>query len=381
MTKLPEVTNKIGQSIWLDYIHRAFIESGELEKLVNDGLRGITSNPSIFEEAITGSSDYDDDLKKLAGTDKTHREIYEALAVEDIQHAADLLYPVYKETEGIDGYISLEASPALAYDTEGTIQEVRHLFTLVDRPNVMIKVPATAAGIPAIATLIGEGININITLMFSLADYEAVSDAYLRGLERLAATGGDLSRVASVASFFVSRVDTAVDEQLDALINKNGASIARQLKGKIGIANAKMAYARYMIVFSSERWQRLAAQGARVQRILFGSTSVKNPEYPDTLYVDNLMGANTINTVPPATLEALRDHGKISSGLTTNLDEAREQLNHLARLGIDLEVITQQLQDDGVIKFAKAFDDLIESIAAERERLQKEQPESDVVYA
>jgi len=372
LTRLHEIT-ALGQSIWLDYIRRSLIESGELKALVEAGLQGMTSNPSIFEKAISDSSDYEADLARLVKQDKSTAEIYEALAINDIQAAADLLRPVYDETDGLDGYVSLEANPTLAYDTEGTLKEVRHLFAAVDRPNVMIKVPATAAGIPAIATLTGEGINVNVTLMFSMDHYDAVSDAYLRGLERLAAKGGDVSRIASVASFFVSRVDTVVDEKL-AEIDDDKAPIAGKLRGKIGIANAKMAYARYLSLFSSERWQRLAKLGARPQRLLWGSTSVKNPDYPDTMYVDNLMGANTINTVPPATLAALRDHGTVASGLTAGLEEARIQLNQLAELGIDLAVITQQLQDDGVTKFADAFKGLLESITAECERLRQKQP-------
>jgi transaldolase len=370
MTKLHQAA-KLGQAIWLDYIHRTLIESGELQQLIADGLRGITSNPAIFEKAITGSADYDEALAQWVEKNKSPQEIYEALAIEDIQRAADLLRNVYDETEGLDGYVSLEASPWLAYDTEGTIREVHYLFVAVDRPNVMIKVPATTAGIPAIATLIGEGININVTLMFSLTDYEFVSDAYLRGLERLAAKGGDLSGVASVASFFVSRVDTAVDEKLDQLI-QNGEPRAAVLKGQIGIANSKLAYAHYLNVFSSERWQRLAGRGGRVQRLLWGSTGVKDPAYPDTLYVDNLMGANTVNTVPPSTLKAFRDHGTIASGLTANMDEARAQLSRLAELGLDLEIITQQLQDEGVIKFADAFNALMEGIAEKCHHLQPE---------
>lgn len=363
MTKLQEA-NELGQAIWLDYIRRAFIKSGDLQKLVDSGLCGVTSNPSIFEKAISGSADYDEALAQLAAAGKPVAEIYEVLAIEDIREAADILRPVYDKTEGADGFVSLEVSPGLAYDTKGTIEEAQRLFEAVDRPNVMIKVPATAAGIPAIATLIGKGLNINVTLMFSLADYEAVVDAYLRGLERLAAGRGDLSKVASVASFFVSRVDVAVDDALDDIGNE-------ALKGKIGIANAKMAYARYLNVFSSERWQRLAARGARPQRLLWASTSVKNPHYPDLLYVDNLMGANTVNTMPPATLDAFRDHGTIGSGLTTNLEEARMQLNQLAALGIDLAAITQQLQDEGVDKFAKPFDSLMESIAEKRDDLKE----------
>lgn len=363
-TKLHEVFEQVGQSIWLDYIRRSFIESGDLQSMIDDGLRGITSNPSIFEEAIAKSDDYDSTVQELVAQDKSVNEIYEQLAVEDIQNAADLLRPIYDESNGNDGYISLEASPNLAYDTQKTIAEVRHLFKAVDRPNVMIKVPATAAGIPAIATLIGEGININVTLMFSLKHYEDVADAYLRGLERLLSNGGDLSKVASVASFFVSRVDTAVDEKLDEAGNSD-------LKGSIGIANAKLAYVRYLSVFSSERFQRLAAKGARPQRVLYGSTSVKNPAYPDTLYVDNLMGANTVNTLPQDTIDALKERGTVASGLTQGLDEARERLVQLAALGINLEEITQQLQDDGVAKFAQAFDGLIDSISQKREQMQK----------
>lgn len=363
-TKLHDVYKKVGQSIWLDYIRRSFVESGELQRMIDDGLRGITSNPSIFEEAIAKSDDYDGSVQELVAQDKSVNEIYEQLAVADIQSAADLLRPVYDESDGNDGYVSLEVSPNLAYDTEKTIAEARHLFSAVDRPNVMIKVPATAAGIPAIATLIGEGININVTLMFSLKHYEDVADAYLRGLERLLLNGGDLSKVASVASFFVSRVDTAVDDKLDELGNSD-------LKGTIGIANAKLAYVRYLSVFGSERFQRLAAKGARPQRVLYGSTSVKNPAYPDTLYVDNLMGANTVNTLPQATIEALKERGTISSGLTQGLDQAREQLVQLGALGVNLEEITQQLQDDGVSKFAKAFDGLIASISDKRDEMQK----------
>jgi transaldolase len=278
--------------------------------------------------------------------------------VEDIQQTADLLLPVYVESNGTDGFVSLEANPELAYDTESTIEEVRRLHTAVNRRNVMIKVPATAAGIPAITTLTSEGININITLMFSLQDYDNVAEAYLRGLEARAAKGEAIDQIASVASFFVSRVDTAVDEELDALDEE----AASALKGKIGIANAKLAYTRYLNVFSSKRWQQLSAQGARPQRVLYGSTSVKNPDYPDTMYVDNLMGANTVNTLPLSAIERFQDHGTVSAALTTFLEEARFQLVQLANLGIDLDRITQQLQSEGVSKFAKAFNGLMSAI-------------------
>ncbi|MFQ5594304.1 MAG: bifunctional transaldolase/phosoglucose isomerase [Anaerolineae bacterium] len=386
MTKLHELAN-LGQAIWFDYIRRSFITSGELQRLIDDGLRGITSNPSIFEKAIAGSADYDEDLHRLVDEGKSVDEIYEALALDDISRAADLLRPVYDQTDGADGYVSLEVSPTLAHDTEGTIAEARRLFAALGRPNIMIKVPATPAGIPAIETLIGEGINVNVTLIFSLAHYDAVAEAYLAGLEKLAAAssrgpargaGGDLSRVASVASFFVSRVDTAVDRKLEELSHNTQYPIPntqypisniQSLKGKIAVANAKMAYARFRQVFSGARWKQLASQGARVQRPLWASTSTKNPLYPDTLYVDALIGPDTVNTVPPATLNAFFDHGIVASTLESDLEEARAQLAQLAELGISLDAITEQLQDDGVASFAKSFKALMASIAEKRERL------------
>ena len=295
-------------------------------------------------------------MRQLTAQGKTVGELYDALVIKDIQAVADLLRPVYDQSDGIDGYVSLEANPNLAYDLEGTIEEVHHLHAQVDRPNVMFKIPATTAGIPAIATLISEGIPINVTLIFSLKHYEAVADAYVRGIERRALAGDDVSNVASVASFFISRVDTVVDKKLQAVGT-------RDLTGQIGVANAKMAYARYLSIFSSERWQQLEAKGAHAQRILFGSTSVKNPDYPDTFYVDNLMGANTVNTLPRVALDALRDHGVIASGLTSNLEQARRQLNQLAALGIDLDAITQALQDKGVQQFATSFSKVSEAIA------------------
>ncbi len=362
-------TADLGQSIWLDYLDREFINSGELKSLINRGIRGITSNPSIFQEAISDGGDYDEDIAALAEEGKEDTEIFEALAVADIQKAADLLAPVYIETDGLDGYISLEANPDLAYDTEGTIEEVRRLHKAVNRPNLMVKVPATSAGIPAIATLISEGININITLMFSLKDYDNVADAYMRGLEERLSDGFEIDHVASVASFFVSRVDTAVDKKLDEL----ESDAAKALKGKIGIANAKMAYARYLNAFSSRRWQILAAHGARPQRVLYGSTSVKNPDYPDTMYADQLIGANTINTLPLEAIEKFNDHGTVSPALTTQLEQARSQLVQLSKLGIDLDRITQQLQDEGVTKFADAFSDLIAAIRRTRTDAEQEQ--------
>ncbi|MEE8391972.1 MAG: bifunctional transaldolase/phosoglucose isomerase [Anaerolineae bacterium] len=361
MTKIHELTD-LGQAIWFDFIRRSFLASGELQELVDQGVRGVTSNPSIFEKAIVGSADYDEDLQSLVEAGKSVEEIYETLALDDIRRAADILRPVHSETGGVDGYVSLEVSPTLAHDTEGTIAEARRLFAALDRPNIMIKVPATPAGIPAIETLIGEGINVNVTLIFSLAQYEVVAEAYITGLEKLAAAGGDVSSVASVASFFISRVETAVDRALEEI------GVA-ELQGRIATADAKVAYARFREIFSGERWERLVAQGARVQRPLWASTSTKNPLYPDTLYVDGLIGSDTVNTVPPATLQAFLDHGAVSLTLETGVDDARTQLARLSELGVDLDGITQKLQDDGVAAFARSFEVLMASIAEKREKL------------
>ena len=364
MTKLHELA-EFGQAIWLDYIRRSFIEKGDLSDLVESGLRGVTSNPSIFEKAIAGSRDYDDALRDLSDEGKSPREIYEVLAIADIQRAADDLRPVYDDTDGADGYVSLEVSPDLAYDTEGTIEEVRRLFEAVDRPNVMIKVPATAEGIPAVETLIGEGININVTLMFSLDQYDRVAEAYISGLEDLDASEGDVSEVASVASFFVSRVDVMVDRMLDEI----GTAAAQELKGTIGIANAKMVYQRFKATFEQERWARLQEKGARLQRVLWASTSTKNPAYSDTLYPDNLIGPHTVNTLPPSTLEAFRDHGTVALTLETQLVTEQARLERLSDLGIDLDEVTDRLLEEGVRKFAEPFADLMESIEEKLERL------------
>ena len=355
----------LGQSIWYDNIRRSLIESGDLRKLVEAGVLGVTSNPTIFERAIVGSADYDAALQRLVQAGKSVEEIYEALAIEDIRAAADVLQPIYEQTNGVDGYVSLEVSPKLAHDTERTVAEARRLFAQVGRPNVMIKVPATPEGIPAIQTLIGDGININVTLIFALEVYHAVMEAYLRGLELLAERGGDLARVASVASFFVSRVDTLVDSELEKLGNT-------ALQGKIAIANAKLAYQAFRQVFSGERWARLQALGARVQRPLWASTSTKNPNYPDTIYVDNLIGADTVNTVPPATLDALQARATLALTIEQGLDEARAQLAELAALGIDMRAVTDQLLREGVASFAKSFEALMDSIALKRERLLSE---------
>jgi transaldolase/glucose-6-phosphate isomerase len=361
MTKLHELSD-LGQAIWLDYIRRSFIASGELEASIEQGLAGVTSNPTIFEKAIAGSTDYDEALHRLVDAGKTVQEIYTALVLEDIQQAADVLRPVYERTGGADGYVSLEVSPKLAHATDGTVSEARQLFAALQRPNVMIKVPATPAGIPAIETLIGEGVNVNVTLMFSREQYRAVAEAYIKGLEKLAESSGDLGQVASVASFFVSRVDTAVDRALEEI----GET---ELQGKIAVANAQAAYGLFRETFSDPRWERLFEQGARVQRPLWASTSTKNPLYPDTLYVDSLIGPDTVNTLPPATLQAFLDHGHVAPTLEANLEDAQAQLAQLSELGVDLQAITHQLLDDGVKAFAKSFETLMTSIAEKCQRL------------
>jgi len=367
MSKLLEL-EKLGQSVWLDFIRRSLITSGELQAFIDTGVRGVTSNPAIFEKAIAGSSDYDAAIRGLIKTGKSVAAIYERLAIEDIGMAADLLQKVYAAAAGRDGYVSLEVNPHLAGDTARTVAEARRLFETLNRPNVMIKVPATPAGIPAVTELIGAGVNVNVTLIFGLENYKAVADAYLAGLEKLAAAGpsvqGGLAvdRVASVASFFVSRVDTAVDR---ALSEKN----ATDLQGKIAVANSKIAYAEFRKIFSGPRWESLKKQGARVQRVLWASTGTKNPAYPDTLYVDELIGPDTVNTLPPATLDSFLDHGRVAATLARGVDDARRHIARLAELGIDLNAITQQLQDDGVAAFAEPFDALMQSIAAKKETL------------
>ena len=361
MTKLHELA-ELGQAIWLDYISRSLLASGELQELVDQGLRGVTSNPSIFEKAIAGSADYDEDLNRLVSAGRSVAEIYEDLTMTDIRNAADVLRPVYEKSGGADGYVSLEVNPALAHDTEATIAEARRLFASLERPNVMIKVPATPAGIPAIESLIGEGVNINVTLIFSLEQYEAVATAYIAGLEKLALAGGDIGRVASVASFFISRVDTAVDRALEEVGNT-------EIQGKIAIDNAKIAYSRFREIFSSKRWQKLATGSARVQRPLWASTSSKNPAYPDTIYVDNLIGPDTVNTLPPATLDDFLDHGTVAATVETDVDGARKRIAELTELGVDLGAITNKVLDEGVAAFAKSFEGLIASIAEKRRRL------------
>jgi transaldolase/glucose-6-phosphate isomerase len=357
----------VGQSLWLDTIRRSLMTSGELQTYINRGLRGITSNPSIFEKAIAGSNDYDEDLKRLVGEEKLPRNIYEALVLEDIRLAADIFRPLYDATGGEDGYVSLEVSPHLAHNTEETINEARYFFETLDRPNVLIKVPATREGYPAIEELLAEGINVNVTLMFSLAQYDAVAEAFFSGLERLAAAGGDLTSIASVASFFVSRIDVKIDPLLDEV----GTASAAVLRGTIGIASAKLAYKRFQDTFRGDRWEWLAERGARVQRVLYGSTSTKDPAYPDTLYVDSLIGPQTVNTIPLKTWHAFEDHGTVAQTLEQDVDEARGHLERLASLGIDLDEVTNALLDEGVEKFAHSFESLMETIRDKRERIEQ----------
>jgi len=357
-TKLHELA-ELGQSVWLDYIKRSFITSGGLGDYVQKGLSGVTSNPSLFQKAIAEGDEYDDQIRKLALEGKTTQEIYEQLAIDDVRLAADILHQVYEESLGMDGYVSLEVNPRLAHDKDGQVEEAKRLFEAVDQPNVMIKVPATAEGILAFHELTAAGVNINVTLMFSLLQYDMVAEAYISAMEKRVASLDDLHKPASVASIFVSRVDTKVDK----LLNETGTPAAEALKGKIGIANAKMVYQHYFNTFHGQRWNYLAEQGARIQRVLYGSTSTKNPEYRDVMYVENLIGLDTINTVPPETLEAFLEHGTVGLTLDQDIDVAYEQLDRLAKLGIDLNEVTRQVLDEGIQKFVEPYDKLIETIA------------------
>ncbi|MGY3120760.1 transaldolase [Bradyrhizobium sp. S3.14.4] len=363
---------KHGQAVWLDFLARGFIAKGDLKRLIDtDGVKGVTSNPSIFEKAIGSSDEYDAPIgKALKRGDRTVADLFEAVAIEDIQNAADVLRPVYDRLRAGDGYVSLEVSPYLAMDTAGTVAEARRLWKDVDRKNLMVKVPATPEGLPAIETLIGDGISINITLLFARDVYLQVAEAYLAGLEKYVAGGGDPSHVASVASFFVSRIDSVVDKQLDEKIARANDPSEKErlaaLKGKVAIANAKVAYQDYKRLFSGPRWDKLAAKGAKPQRMLWASTGTKNKDYSDVLYVEELIGPDTINTVPPATLDAFRDHGKPRDSLEENVDDARRVLEELERSGVSLEAITEELVKDGVKQFADAADKLYGAVAHKR---------------
>jgi transaldolase/glucose-6-phosphate isomerase len=368
MNPLKEL-QRYGQSVWLDYIRRSLLTSGELRTLLaEDGLMGVTSNPAIFEKAIAGSTDYSDDLARLqARPDLDAKAVYEALAIRDIQDAADVLRPLYESTRYRDGYVSLEVSPDLAHDTTGTLAEATRLWREVGRPNVMIKVPATPAGVPAIETLIAEGINVNVTLLFAREAYERVAEAYTAGLERLVASGGDPSRVASVASFFISRIDALIDSLLAERIK--GATDAKEraalesLQGKVAIANAKLTYARAQEIHAAPRWAALAARGAQVQRLLWASTSTKNPSFRDVVYVEELIGPDTVNTIPPATFDAFRDHGKPRPSLTEDVDGARAVMERLGEVGISMKEVTDRLLSEGVKLFSDAFAKLLAATA------------------
>ena len=356
---------EFGQSIWLDYTRRDLILSGELRRLIEeDGLRGMTSNPSIFEKAIVGSQIYEEDIRAMAFDGKSPKMIYETLSQRDMQGAADEFRSVYDETDARDGFVSLEVNPHLAHDTTGTIVEARRLWRALKRPNVFIKVPATAEGLPAIQQLIGEGINVNITLLFGLPRYRQVATAYIAGIEARAAQGKSVAHVASVASFFVSRIDTLVDPWLEKLIAQGGkvADVARKVRGHVAIASATMAYQIYKEIFRNEQFQNLADRGARVQRLLWASTSTKNPDYSDLKYVETLISPDTINTVTVETLDAYRSHGEPKARLEQNVEQAGLVLRRLPELGVNLDQVTQQLEDEGVERFNQSFDKLMNAL-------------------
>ena len=359
---------KFGQSVWLDYIRRDLLTSGELKRLIDeDGLRGMTSNPTIFEKAITGGKLYDDLLNSLRPrTDLDAKGRFEVLAIRDIQDAADMFRPVYESTKRRDGYVSIEVSPYLARDMKGSLEEARRLWKSVGRENVMVKIPGTAEGLPAIQQAISEGININITLLFAQDVYVKVAEAYIAGLEQFAKNGGDVSRMASVASFFISRIDSAVDAIIETRLKASkDAREQEQLKsiqGKVAIANGKQTYEKYQTIFSTPRWKALAAKGAQTQRVLWASTSTKNPAYRDVLYVEELIGPDTVDTIPPATLDAFRDHGKTRQSLTEDLPSAHKTMETAAKLGISMKEVTDKLTDDGVRLFSEAFDKLLAAV-------------------
>jgi transaldolase/glucose-6-phosphate isomerase len=378
MSKLHELAD-LGQSVWMDYIRRAFITSGKLSALIDLGVRGMTSNPTIFEKAIVGSSapgggtsgEYDPDLARLAAEGKSASEIYEALAIDDIRMAADHLRPVYDTTKGDDGYVSLEVNPTLAHETDQTVDEALRLWSTVNRPNLMVKIPATKEGLPAITRATAAGVNVNITLIFSLVRYQQVMEAFLKGLEQRVAAGKPIDHIASVASFFVSRVDTKVDKRLESIMREEGqrADLAASLLGRAAVANAKLAYTLFREIFESQRFSALHAKGARVQRPLWASTSTKNPNYSDILYVQELIGPHTVNTMPQNTLENFLDHGEVRLTLEDGLDQAHGVMQKLESLGISMDQVTQELEDEGVEAFAKSFKELIESIDSLRKEI------------
>ena len=365
-----------GQSVWLDYIRRTLITSGELKRLiVQDGLRGITSNPAIFEKAITGSTDYQDMLESPEAAGLSAKDLYEKIAIRDVQGVADILRIVYDESNGRDGYVSLEVSPLLSHDTQGTIEEARRLWKAVSRPNLMVKVPATPEGIPAVQQLISEGININVTLLFSQAAYEKVAEAFISGLEARSARGEKVSRIASVASFFISRIDTAIDNAIAAKLKITGdageQALLQSIEGKVAIANAKLTYAKYEELFSGARWNALAERGAESQRVLWASTSSKNPKYSDVIYIEELIGNDTVNTIPPATFDAFRDHGSLRASVSENVEAAAVTMASLEQAGISMKAVTDKLLVDGLQQFVDAFDRLLAATASASSRASK----------
>jgi transaldolase len=356
-----------GQSVWMDNLSRNIIVSGELATMVaSQGIRGITSNPAIFEKSIAGNAIYDQSILAAAKEGKSVVEIYETLAFQDIKDAADILRPVFDSSNGEDGYVSIEVSPNLAEDTEGTIAEALRFWKVLDRPNIMIKIPGTAAGFPAVEKVIGAGIPVNVTLLFSVADYEACASAFVKGLESRVAKGATIGAIASVASFFLSRIDSKIDDRLDAKIkltsDPSEIELLTSIKGKVAIANAKVAYQKYKEIYASDRWKALKVAGAKEQRLLWASTSTKNPAYSDVMYVDNLVGANTVNTMPPETIAACIDHCDIEDRIEINLDDANLVLANLAKVGIDLDQVMIELQTEGVDKFVKPFASLMNSL-------------------
>jgi len=353
-----------GQSPWMDYIRRDLLTSGQLKKYIdNDGLRGMTSNPAIFEKAITGSNLYDDVLNSPEAKKLDANGVFEKIAIRDVQDACDLFKPVYADSKRRDGYVSLEVSPFLGFDTKASLSEARRLWKAVDRPNVMIKIPGTPEGLPAIRQALEEGININITLLFAQSAYEQVAEAFLAALEARAAKGQDISQIASVASFFVSRIDSLVDgkvdEKLKAGADAGQTALLEGIRGKVAIANARLTYKKYQELFGGPRWKALASKGAQTQRLLWASTSTKNPKYRDVIYVEELIGADTVDTIPPATFDAFRDHGKLRHSLTENVDEAAKTMANLAKAGISMKEVTDKLLTDGVKLFADAFTTLL----------------------
>ncbi len=365
-----------GQSVWLDYIRRTLITSGELKRLiVQDGLRGITSNPAIFEKAITGSTDYQDMLESPEAAGLSAKDLYEKIAIRDVQGVADILRIVYNESNGRDGYVSLEVSPLLSHDTQGTIEEARRLWKAVSRPNLMVKVPATPEGIPAVQQLISEGININVTLLFSQAAYEKVAEAFISGLEARSARGEKISRIASVASFFISRIDTAIDNAIAAKLKTTGdageQALLQSIEGKVAIANAKLTYAKYEELFSGARWNALAERGAESQRVLWASTSSKNPKYSDVIYIEELIGNDTVNTIPPATFDAFRDHGSLRASVSENVEAAAVTMASLEQAGISMKAVTDKLLAEGLQQFVDAFERLLAATASASSRASK----------